>query len=233
MPTSLVGNSATTSPTPSPILPQGGAKGTPSTDKGKLNQNFDQFLLLLTTQLKNQDPLSPMDSAEFTNQLVSFSSVEQQIKTNENLAKMVASANINQTTLGLGYIGLKVNMEGDTFKFSGNEAINTSYKVPEEASLVKISVLDSQGNLVYSQDGEIRKGTHNFIWNGIDQSGQPVAPGTYELRVGAIDREQKALTVTTTVPGRVEGIQTADDGEVMLIINDQEVAMSTVKKATL
>src|SRR5438045_3902850 len=100
-------------------------------DTAGLNQNFNQFLTLLTTQLKNQDPLSPMDSTQFTNQLVSFSQVEQQIRTNDNLTKLLANSNTAQTTLGLSYIGLTVQMDGDTFKYFGKDATMT-YTLPKD-----------------------------------------------------------------------------------------------------
>lgn len=230
-----VGNASTTSPTP-PTLPTSATETAAKvSDTGKLNQNFDQFLMLLTTQLKNQDPLSPMDSTQFTNQLVSFSGVEQQIKMNDNLAKMVALSNINQTTLGLSYIGLKVDMAGSNFKYygAGNGDIKTSYTLPTDSTITKISVVDKNGTAVYAQDGEQTAGSHDFTWNGMDDNGQPVAAGLYEIRVGALDKMQKNITVTTVVPGLVEGVQTATDGAVMLLVNDQEVPMSSVKKATL
>lgn len=229
MTASIVGTPATTSPTP-PVT--AGTTAAKVSDGTKLNQNFDQFLMLLTTQLKNQDPLSPMDSTQFTNQLVSFSGVEQQIKMNDNLAKMLALSNINQTTLGLSYIGLNVDVQGSGFKYSGGDA-KASYTLPSNATVSTISVLDDKGSVVYSQSGELSAGPHDFVWNGTDQNGQAVPAGTYELRVGALDKDQKNLTVTTTVPGRVEGVQTADDGSVMLLINGQQVPMSSVHKATL
>ena len=83
MTTNISGTPATTFATPTPTKTAAASNDT--TDASMLNDNFDQFLLLLTTQLKNQDPLAPMDSTEFTNQLVSFSGVEQQIKTNDRI----------------------------------------------------------------------------------------------------------------------------------------------------
>ena len=222
MTTGISGNPAVTAATPAAA----------ASTKG-LNQNFDQFLLLLTTQLKNQDPLSPMDSTQFTNQLVSFSGVEQQIKMNSNLEKLLTSSAAAQTTLGLSYIGLNVDTQGSDFKYYGTGYAKMSYQLPASASTSIISVLDQDNNVVYSQDGEVSAGKHDFTWGGTDQDGQAVPAGTYHLRVGALDRDQKNLTVTTTVPGIVEGIQKADDGSIMLIINNKEVSMSDIRKATL
>ena len=102
MTTSLTGTPTNSFATPaitSAAKSSTAANPTASTDTSALNQNFDQFLTLLTTQLKNQDPTAPMDSAAFTNQLVSFSGVEQQIKANSQLASLVNMSKASQTTL--------------------------------------------------------------------------------------------------------------------------------------
>jgi len=232
MPITIAGNHNNTSPTPSPILNP--ATSSQSGDTKALNQNFDQFLRLLTTQLKHQDPLSPMDSTQFTNQLVSFSNVEQQIKVNENLGKMLAFQKASQTTLGLSYIGLNVEMNGSDFLYSGQPNVGMSYTLPTAAQQATLSIVDKNtGNVVYSQTAQTAAGKHEFLWNGKNQQGQTVPNGMYELRVGAIDASQKSISVSTIVPGRVDGIQTGDDGSIMLLINGFEVPMEDIRKATL
>ena len=205
---------------------------TKASDAKTLNQNFDQFLTLLTVQLKNQDPLSPMDSTQFTNQLVSFSGVEQQIKTNDNLSKLVSLTNASQTTLGLSYIGLNVDMEGSQFKYTSGNA-KMSYTLPSDAATNTLNIIDANGNTVYTHKGDAAKGKHEFVWDGKNNDGLPVAAGTYKFLVGAVDQEHKSITATTIVPGRVEGIQTAEDHSILLLINDQQVPMSSISKATL
>jgi len=204
-----------------------------SKDKKTLNQNFDQFLVLLTTQLKNQDPLSPMKSNEFTNQLVSFSGVEQQIKMNKNISNLVKISKSSQTTLGLSYIGLKVNNPGSQFKYSGTGSSEISYNLPKDAARGTISILDKNGQSVYSQEPNLAKGTHKFIWDGLDKNGQPSPAGTYTVQVGAIDATQKSFSVSTIVPGIVEGIETTGNGDIMLLVNEQLVPMSEIKRARL
>lgn len=202
----------------------------------QLNQNFDQFLTLLTTQLKNQDPLSPMDSTQFTNQLVSFSQVEQQIKTNDNLEKLQALTANSQTTLGLSYIGLQVEHSGSQFNHYTDTSTTMTYNLPSDAATVKISVLDKDGNVVYSRDGqngEGAKGTHSFTWDGKDNNGDEAAAGLYTIAVGAADSNGKTITTTTVVPGVVMGMQKEDDGSVSLIINGQSVPMSDINRATM
>lgn len=209
------------------------ASATNSADRTQLAQGFDQFLRLLTTQLQNQDPLSPMDSTEFTNQLVSFSSVEQQIKINENLNQLLKVSAASQATLGLSYIGLNVDMAGSQFLYDGTNPARMSYTLPTDALRSTISIVDANGSVVYSQSGEIDKGTYEFAWNGKDQSGNDLPSGAYELRVGALDKDNKNLTVSTKVSGIVAGIETDESGEILLLINGQKVPMSTISRATL
>jgi len=229
----LSGNAATTSPTPPPTP---FAAAAPASDAKTLNANFDQFLTLLTTQLKNQDPLSPMDSTQFTNQLVSFSGVEQQIKMNGNLTKLLAASGASQTTLALSYIGLNIPMTGSTFDYPGGGSVATTYDLPVSASNNTLRILDQNGNTVYSQTGELSGGAHTFVWDGADQNGQIVAPGTYTLRVDAQDQNHGGISATTTVPGRVTGVETAADGTIDLIIggtSPKKVPLSGVTRASL
>lgn len=236
MPVTAIGSHANTYPTPA-IIPAAASTASKATaDASALNQSFDQFLLLLTTQLKNQDPLAPMDSAQFTNQLVSFSGVEQQIKTNANLAKLVANASTTQTSVALGYIGLNVDVNGKQFDHSGAGGVKTIYKLSSDASINTVNILDQQGNTVYTTTGELSSGLHTFIWDGTDSNGQPAPAGTYTLQVGALDAAQKNISVTTIVPGYVTGIETAADGNINLIVGThtpQLISLSSVTRATL
>ena len=205
-----------------------------ATDRTTLSQGFDQFLKLLTTQLKNQDPLSPMDSTQFTNQLVGFSQVEQQIKMNDNLSNLVNMTKTNQTMLGLSYIGLNVEVDGNAFKYFGNGATpQISYTLPGDAAKTTISILDQNNNVIYSGPGELAAGTHKLIWNGLNNDGQQAPAGTYQILVGALNSDQKNMTVPTVVPGVVEGIESADDGAIQLLINNKKVPIDQIHKATL
>src|SRR5689334_16849053 len=93
---------------------QSGAK-----DKTQFGKDYTQFLRMLTTQLQNQDPLSPMDTAQFTQQLVMFSNVEQQLKSNDYLQKLLSLNTLSLTSIGLGYVGLKVFSPGSSFQLDG------------------------------------------------------------------------------------------------------------------
>jgi len=197
----------------------------------KLGQDFDTFLNLLTTQLQNQDPLDPMKSAEFTNQLVAFSGVEQQIRTNDALGKLLTLKSVDLTSIGIGYIGLDVETSGRSFEFDGATPAALSYTLPEEADATQISIVNENGSTIFTTSGEVEFGKHEFTWDGRDVLGQLVPPGTYTVNVAA-GVDDKSLSVPTTVPGHVSGIETTEIGEVLLLIGNKKVPITDVTKAT-
>jgi flagellar basal-body rod modification protein FlgD len=199
----------------------------------QLNTDFDQFLRLLTTQLQNQDPLSPMDTNEFTTQLVQFSQVEQQIKTNSNLENLLAMQTLNMTALGVSFIGKFVEVDGDTFIAQGDTNTTLSYFLPSAASSGTLTIKDADGKTVYSTDIEKTAGRHDLTWNGIDKDGQPVPTGEYTVTVTALDSENQSLSVTTSVPGYVTGLESADSGELMMVIDGKKVPLTGVRKIAL
>ena len=203
-------------------------------DAASLNESYDQFLLLLTTQLQNQDPLSPMDTAEFTNQLVSFSGVEQQIKTNKSLESLLALNVLNITDIGLGFIGLDVESGGNAISFDGTNSQTMGYALNEAAASNTVSIIDANGNTVYSESGETGTGIHEFTWNGVDSSGATAPAGQYTLQINALDENGVAIPATTTVPSRIAGIESDGNGNVILITNGGEkVPITEVRKAVL
>jgi flagellar basal-body rod modification protein FlgD len=206
------------------------------TNQKSLDSTFSDFLTLLTTQLKNQDPTSPMDTAQFTNQLVSFSQVEQQLKSNADLDKLVTAANNNQTQLGLSYMGLDVSVQGNQFSFNPatQSAVTVGYTLPAAATSNKISVLDSNSNVVYTTTGSLNKGSNTFTWNGKETNGTTAPAGNYTVQVSAMDATNTPIAATTLVPGQVTGMQTASDGTVQLVINNSQVVpLSSIESATL
>lgn len=176
----------------------------------QLSGDFDTFLSLLTTQLQNQDPLSPMDSAEFTNQLVMFSSVEQQISQNTKLDELIGLQQGDVLTTALGYVGKDIEYEGNDFTYQGGD-IDLTYKLDDTAKSTKVSILDEQNNVIYSFDGEISAGSHKFTWNGLDDAGNAAATDkAYHLEIGAVDYSDSKVETTSYVPTRVRGVETED-----------------------
>lgn len=199
----------------------------------KLNQDFDDFLTLLTTQLKNQDPLEPMDTSEFTNQLVQFSGVEQQLRTNDTLEDMRALGMMQITDIGLGFVGMDVQMAGNTFEHDGSSEVELSYALPEASQDTTISIRNADGDSVYSVDGEILAGRQEFVWDGMTRDGFAAPPGTYTFDVSAENVDGESMDVKTNVPGQVSGIESDGAGNVLLVIGNQKVPITDVTRATL
>jgi flagellar basal-body rod modification protein FlgD len=203
-----------------------------NSDQLSLNQDFDQFLRLLTTQLQNQDPLSPMDSAEFTNQLVQFSGVEQQIKTNTQLENLLAMQTLNLTALGLSFIGKDIEMPGQKFQTDGEGGADLTYMMPAGAKTGTLTILDKDSNVVYSTTPSFDEGSHTLKWDGKNKDGNLMPAGTYEVRVAALGENNAALNVQTYVPGYVQSLESADDGSLYLIVNGEQVSLTDVRKVS-
>ena len=209
------------------------ASTTTSTDQSSLAGSNTEFLTLLTTQLKNQDPMSPMDTSQFTQELVEFSGVEQQIKTNDYLQKTLTLDTMGLTGIGLGMVGLDVYSPGSSFTYDGTNAADLSYSMPSGASTGTISILDSSGTTVYSTTANLTSGQHTFSWDGKDSSGNQLTSGTYTVQVGAQDANGNALSTTTYTSGLVTGVETGDDGSTNVIINSKLVPVTDVRQATM
>jgi flagellar basal-body rod modification protein FlgD len=180
----------------------------------KLAENFDQFLTLLTTQLKNQDPLSPMDSAQFTQQLVAFAGVEQQINTNKNLEQLLALQKSNQMVGALSLMGKTIEAKTDEFPLSGGSG-TFAYSLPKTAAQVAYSIQDASGRVVYSGTGDTTAGRHEYTWDGKSKSGIQQPDGAYTLTVVALDRAGAQIDVTTTAIGKVSGVESGSTGAVL------------------
>jgi len=200
----------------------------------RLAENFDTFLTLLTTQLKNQDPLSPMDSNQFTQQMVQMTGVEQQLLTNDLLKQLVGNTNSGIST-AVSLIGKEVRAVTDTTALKGGKA-DWVYKLDREAEEVKVEVVDASGKTVHSKTltGDAAKGgEHAFSWDGKDVSGQKLPDGgKYTLRVSAKDTAAAAVPSTVFVQGVVTGVEQAD-GQTMLTINGGKVPWNVVSSVSL
>jgi flagellar basal-body rod modification protein FlgD len=173
--------------TTSPITaaPPSAASDASATDATGLSQNFNTFLTLLTTQLKNQDPLSPLDTNQFTQQLVSFSGVEQQINTNKNLQQLIALQGAGESIAALPLVGQNIEYNAPTAPLANGQA-NFVYDLPSKTSATALTVVNANGNVVYTQSGDTTAGTHAFSWNGKTNAGVQLPDGNYTLQIQAV-----------------------------------------------
>lgn len=201
-----------------------------SSGRNKLANDMNTFLTLLTTQLKNQDPLSPMDSTEFTNQLVQFAQVEQQIAQNEKLDSLITQGSANEAAMAVQYIGMNVEAESSKAPLQDGAA-RFAYGIKSDAKSVGIMISDSAGKTVFTTSGKTTAGVHDFNWDGKDASGNKLEDGVYSISVTALDKDGASIDTWTTVFGTVDGV-TNQSGETILAMGKLGVKLSDVLSVT-
>jgi len=195
-------------------------------DQKKLKDDLNQFLKLLVSQLQNQDPLDPMDASEFTNQLVQFSSVEQQIQGNANLEKLITAQNNTQAATMVNYLDTVVEAKGKEFYMLNHQAVAT-YTLPAGVASNDITVQDSSGKTMFTVKGETAVGLHRIGWDGSTNDGTTAPDGAYTLVVSAKDQDGNLMDVEQTVFGYVTSTG-VKDGNVTLTMGDVETDMTNV-----
>jgi flagellar basal-body rod modification protein FlgD len=171
-----------------------------------LANNFETFLTLLTAQLKNQDPLSPLDSKDFTNQLVQFSGVEQQLKTNDLLASLTENTKLSAGATAVAYLGKEATANTSTATLEAGGSTSWNYELPRNAQTVTLRVLDQSGRVVATANGEATRGEKTFNWDGKDVSGRPVPAGTYRLEINASAADGQAIVGTVSRQGLISAV---------------------------
>lgn len=185
-----------------------------------LASNFQTFLSLLTTQLKNQDPLSPVDSNEFTAQLTQMAGVEQQLLTNDLLTGLLKAQQGDGLTGAAQYIGKDATAVWAATRFEDGEA-NWSYELAADATDATLQVLDASGKVVWSGPAPDKtNGMHDFKWDGKTTGGGQVDDGgVYTLKVVAKDGAGKAVDSQVLIRGRVTGVEMYDNTPFVIIGN--------------
>ena len=226
-----VSPAATTGVTPTSATSTSSSSSSSSSSTGAdttmIADNFSTFLTLLTTQLKNQNPLDPLDTNQFTQQLVQFAQVEQQMKGNDQLKTLVSLQQSAQATTALNYVGSTVVVDGSTSKLaSGKATWNLTSSKPATGSVV---ITDSTGQTVYTGNVAINSGTQSFTWDGHSTNGVQRPDGNYTISVTATDASKQPVTVTTEAQGTVGSVDLTQTPPV-LSINGQDYTIDKVKR---
>lgn len=193
-----------------------------------LASNFETFLALLTSQLKNQDPLSPVDSNQFTAQLTQMAGVEQQLLTNELLKSLVSAQGGGGLAGAANYIGKDATAAWSATRLTDGEA-SWSYEIASNASSVQLEVVNGSGKVIWSGDAPDKTtGVHDFKWDGKATSGNDGQEGeVYSLRITAKDAAGGAVNAQVLTKGRITGVEMYD-GEVFLTVGNSILPMSSV-----
>jgi flagellar basal-body rod modification protein FlgD len=189
--------------------------------------NFQTFLTLLTTQLQNQNPLDPLDTNQFTAQLVQFAGVEQQLKSNDQLKSLVALEKSAQGTQALIYVGNNVAVDGSIAKFDGSKA-TWNFIAPKESNAT-ITITNSAGQTVYSGKYNLSEGNASFVWDGKGNDGTQWPAGTYKMSATAKDSSGNDVAIATEVQGVVDSVDLTADPP-LLSIGGQNYTTSQIKR---
>lgn len=198
-----------------------------STARTSLASNFETFLTLLTAQLKNQDPLSPLDSNDFTAQLTQMTGVEQQLLTNDLLTSLLSAQQTQGMSGASSYIGKDVTAVWAADRLTDGEA-NWSYELGANATKATLQVVDGSGNVVWTGDApELGEGQHDFTWDGVTTAGGQAADGgVYSLKITATNAAG-SVTSQVLTKGQVSGVELYD-GVPYLNVGNSIVPLSTV-----
>lgn len=188
--------------------------------------NFDQFLTLLTTQLKNQSPLDPLDTNQFTAQLVQFAGVEQQLKTNETLTSLLSLNSGNTAINAVNFVGNEIEATGATTQLADNKA-EWKIDMPRTGTAI-ITIKDANGSTIQTMTRTLDTGSQSFTWDGTTSTGTKADEGQYTIAIDARDANGQTMTPTTTISGMVDGVDFSG-GAVMLKIGDISVPIEQIK----
>lgn len=192
----------------------------------QLSGNFTDFLSLLTTQLQNQDPTSPMDTNQFTSELVEFTGVEQQINTNASLTSLIQATQGSEVIQSTALVGKEVTVSATQVPLQNSSA--TLNFTTAAAEPVTISITDSKGNDVKDISGTSTAGVNTFTWDGTDNSGSTEPDGLYNVSVSGTEAGAAAASaIAFTVTGTATGV-TNNNGSVSLNLGPLSVPFSDV-----
>lgn len=196
-------------------------------DRQGMADNFDAFLLLLTTQLKHQNPLEPLDTNEFTQQLVQFAGVEQSIRQNENLENLIKVNTANAALAAASFVGMRVTVESTTTTLA-NGGAEWTYKSNREAASAKFTIRNEAGEVVWEENRSFPPGRHTFKWTGHTSEGQMAPDGKYRLTIEAKDADGQTVNVGIEVSAEIDGVDFSGN-EPILLVGDKGIPLGDVK----
>src|SRR5436309_11684187 len=214
-----------TTPLPASKTNSSGATLSSTTD-ATLAGNFQTFLTLPTTQLQNQNPLDPRDTNQFTQQLVQFAGVEQQLKQNDQLKSLIAIEKGAQATQALVYVGNTVAVDGSKAQFDGSATWNI--KAPKDTN-AQITITNAAGQTAYSGTFSLNQGNASFVWDGKGTDGTQWPTGTYTLTATGKDSSGQAVAISTEVQGVVDSVDLTASPP-LLSIGGQSYTTDQVKR---
>lgn len=186
----------------------------------------NDFMTLLIAQMKNQDPLNPMDGTQFASQLAQFSSLQELQNLNDSMTQSI-SANYSlaqsiNNTMSATLIGKDVKVSGQDITYSGQNSVQLGYNLPSDASSVSINVYDSNGTLVKTFDNlPTSSGDSKISWDFTDNNGNTVPTGNYTFKVNAKTASGADMTPDVFKYGTITGVEYTTSGTKLLVDNTE------------
>lgn len=194
-----------------------------------LSGNFQDFLGMLMTQLQNQDPTAPLDTNQFTSELVQFSGVEQQINTNASLTQLISLTQSGEMLQSSAMVGRTVQVTSDHMPLqSGSGALNITATT---AGTAEIRISTDAGTTVLDTKINTAAGNNTFTWNGQDSQGNTLPDGSYAVTVTNPAATGTAASLPFTVSGTVTGVQKSGTA-IDLQLGAQSADFSTVQSVS-
>ena len=217
---------------PTPIVSAAGTGSSTSTNSTSstattgIADNFQTFLTLLTTQLQNQNPMDPLDTNQFTQQLVQFAGVEQQLRSNEQLKSLIEIEKSAQATQALVYVGNTVAVDGSKAQFDKSATWNFK---SEKDTTASITITNSAGQTAYSGSYTLKQGGSSFVWDGKGNDGVQWPAGTYTLTATGKDSSGNNVSISTEVQGVVDSVDLSASPP-LLSIGGQSYTTDKIKR---
>jgi flagellar basal-body rod modification protein FlgD len=225
-------SSATAAAAPAASAAQAATNAAPPSSANGLaggTEMQDRFLKLLVTQMKNQDPLNPLDNAQVTSQLAQISTVGGIDKLNSTLQGLSSSMLASQSMQSASIIGREVYATGSYLNLTGGKAAG-GIDLKQDADRVFVSIADTAGNVVRTlQLGAAKAGMSAFAWDGKTDGGGTAPSGTYVFQVTAA-RGTATIAAEPLTAGRVGGISLGGSGTTLNLEGGGDIGMSAVKR---
>ena len=202
----------------------GNKSGSPATTG--IADNFQTFLTLLTTQLQNQNPLDPLDTNQFTQQLVQFAGVEQQLKSNDQLKSLIEIEKSAQATQALVYVGNTVAVDGSKAQFDTSATWNFQ---AEKDTSATITITSSTGQTAFTGSYALTQGNSSFLWDGKGNDGVQWPAGTYTMTATGKDSSGNSVAISTEVQGIVDSVDLTSSPP-LLSIGGQNYTTDKIKR---
>jgi flagellar basal-body rod modification protein FlgD len=217
---------ATVASAPSTSSSSSSSSSTSSTATTGIADNFQTFLTLLTTQLQNQNPLDPLDTNQFTQQLVQFAGVEQQLKSNDQLKSLIEIEKSAQATQALVYVGNTVAVDGSKAQFDTSATWNFQ---AEKDTSATITITSSTGQTAFTGSYALTQGNSSFVWDGKGNDGVQWPAGTYTMTATGKDSSGNGVAISTEVQGIVDSVDLTSSPP-LLSIGGQNYTTDKIKR---